>query len=205
ARDALSAAACERIAWAPLGPEAHIRGLLDPDWESSLPKRVRYNLRHDRELVATAGIVSGQSSWSGIEDAASELIAKHNIRKGQPDHPEFVRMRHQQWADCAQAELIVFTARSPAVTGVETAVVWKDELDLREIGLTGDEGADRRAAYLDLVFRQPIAFARTHGLRRIRLGMEVDRVKAGRGAVMQDLYGGVLPASDVRRFADEHA
>jgi hypothetical protein len=98
----------------------------------------------------------------------------------------------------------VFTARSPVVTGVETAVLWNNELDLREIGLAGEEGADRRAAYLDLVFRQPIAFAQSRRLRRIRLGMGAEMVKTGRGAVLQDLHGGVLTASDARRFADEH-
>lgn len=204
ARDVLSAAAGGRIAWASLGPEAQIRDLADPGWESSQPKRVRYNLRHDKDLIAAAAIISGQCSWPEIEDTASDLIATQNIKKGQPDHPEFVRMRHQQWADCPQAELIVFTARSAVVTGVETAVLWNNELDLREIGLAGDEGADRRAAYLDLVFRQPIRFAQARGLRRIRLGMGVEKVKSGRGAVLQDLHGGVLTASDARRIADEH-
>jgi hypothetical protein len=203
ARDALSAA-CGRIEWARLGREAHIRDLADPGWESAQPKRIRYNLRHDRDLIAAAAIISRQYSWPEIEDTACELIAEHNIRKGQPDHLEFVRMRHQQWADCPRAELVVFTARSPAVTGVETAVIWNNELDLREIGLAGDEGADRRAAYLDLVFRQPIHFAQSRGIRQIRLGMEAEMVKTGRGAVLQDLHGGVLTASDARRFADEH-
>ena len=204
ARDALSAAACGRISWVLLGREAHIRDLADPDWESNQPKRVRYNLRHDRDLIASAGITSEHCSWSEIEDTASELIARHNIRKHQPDHPEFVRMRHRLWADCPQAELVVFTARSPVITGVETAVLWNNELDLREIGLAGEEGADRRAAYFDLVFRQPIAFAQSRGLQRIRLGMGAEMVKTGRGAVLQDLHGGVLTASDARRFADEH-
>jgi hypothetical protein len=204
AKDVLSAAACGRIAWASLGREAYLRDLADPGWESSQPKRVRYNLRHDKDLIASAAITSGQCSWPEIEDTASDLIAAHNVMKGQPDHPEFVRMRHQQWADCPQAELVVFTARSAVVTGVETAVLWNNELDLREIGLAGDEGADRRAAYLDLVFRQPIRFAQSRRLRRIRLGMGAEMVKSGRGAVLQDLHGGVLTASAARRIADEH-
>jgi hypothetical protein len=204
ARDALSAAAGGRIAWARLGREANIRDLSDPGWEASLPKRIRYNLRHDRELIEAAAITGGQCSWAEVEDTASELIAKHNIRKGYVDHPEFVRARQRLWATVPQAELLVFTVRSPVVTGVETAVVWNDELDLREIALTGEEGPDRRAAYLDLVFRQPIAFARSRGLRQIRFGMEAEKVKAGRGAILQDLYGGVMTAADARRFADEH-
>lgn len=204
ARDALAAASSGRIAWVRLGRDAHIRDLTDPGWESSLHNRIRYNLRHDRNLITAAGITSGQCTWSEIEDVASELIAKHNIGKGYPDHPEFVRMRNRLWAGCPEAELIVFTARSASVTGVETAVLWKDELDLREIALTGEEGPERRAAYLDLAFRQPIRFAQERGVRWIRLGMEAEMVKTGRGAVLHDLHGGVLTASDARRFADEH-
>ena len=205
ARDALSAAARGRIAWAHLGREAHISGLSDPDWENSLPKKIRYNLRHDRELIASAGITSAERSWTEVGDLASELIAKHGIRKGQTDHPEFVRMRARQWTDCPQAELVVFTARSLTVTGVGVALAWKDELDVRELGMSGEEGPDRRAVYLDLVFRQPLAFARSHGLRLIRLGMTAEMAKAGRGAVLHDLYGGVLTAADARRFADEYS
>jgi hypothetical protein len=204
ARDALSAATSGRIAWAPMGPEAVIHDVSAPGWEASLPKRIRYNLRHDRELIEAAGIIGGQSSWSEVEGTASELIAKHNINKGHVDHPEFVRTRQQMWIDLPQAEHFVFTVRSPVVTGVEIAAVWNDELDLREMGLAGEEGPDRRAAYLDLAFHQPIRYAQSRGLRLIRYGMEAGKVKAGRGAVLQELYGGVLTASDARRIADEH-
>jgi hypothetical protein len=203
-RDTLSAAADGHIAWVTLGPEARMHDVSDPGWEASLPKRVRYNLRHDRELIAAAAIISGQCSWPEIEDTASELIAKHNIGKGYPDHPEFVRARQRQWADVPQAELLVFTVKSTAVTGVETAVLWNDELVVSELGLTGDQGPDRRAAYLDLVFRQTISFAQSRGLRRIRYGMDAEKVKAGRGATLQDLHGGVMTACAARRFADEH-
>lgn len=204
ARDALSAATSGRITWAPLGPEAIMRDLSDPGWEASLPRRVRYNLRHDRELIEAAGIIGGRCSWPEIEDTASELVAKHNVRKGHVDHPEFCRARQRLWVNFPQAELFAFTVRSPAVTGVEIAVVWNDELDLREMGLAGEEGPERRAAYLDLAFHQPIRFAQSHGLRLIRFGMKAAKVKAGRGAVLHDLHGGVMTAADARRFADEH-
>ena len=203
-REALSAAASGRIAWALLGPEATIRGLSDPGWEASLPRRIRYNLRHDRELIEAAGVTGGRCSWFEVEDSASELIAKHNVKHGQVDHPEFVRARQRLRASFPQAEFFVFTVASPAVTGVEIAVVWNDELGLREMGLAGQEGPERRAAYLDLVFHQPIRFAQSRGLRLIRYGMEAAKVKAGRGAILDDLYGGVMTVADARRFADEH-
>lgn len=202
--DALSAAAAGCITWAPLGQEAYIRDLSDPGWEASLPRRIRYNLRHDRELIEAAAIIGGRCSWPEIEDTASELIAKHNAKHGYLDHPEFVRARQWLWTGFPQAEHFVFTVRSPMVTGVEIAVIWNGELDLREMGLSGEEGPERRAAYLDLAFHQPIRFAQSRGLRLIRFGMEAQKVKAGRGAVLQDLYGGVMTATDARRFADEH-
>jgi hypothetical protein len=203
-RDALSAATDGRITWALLGREAQLLDMSEPGWEAGLPQKVRYNLRHDRELIAAAALTSGHCSWPEIEDTASELIAKHNIEKGYPDHPEFVRMRQRRWADCSRVEMFVFTVTSPVVTGVETGIVWNDELSLSEIGMSGDEGDERRAAYLDLAFRQPIAFAQSRGLRRIRYGMEAEKVKVGRGAVLLELHGGVMTASDARRFADEY-
>jgi hypothetical protein len=204
ARNALSEAADGHIAWVVLGREANMLDVAQPGWEASLPRRVRYNLRHDRELIAAAGITSGLCSWSEIADTACELVAKHNIEKGYLDHPEFVRARQRRWTGCPEAEIVVFTATSPLVTGLVAGVRWNDELILTELGLTGDEGAARRAVYLDLAFHEPIAFAQSHGLRRIRYGLEAEKVKAGRGAVLHDVHGGVMTASDARRFANDY-
>lgn len=204
AKTALADAAGGRIAWTLFGREAHLSDVSDPDWESRLDKRVRYNLRRDKSLIAAAGISSGICSWADIEDTASELIANHNLRKGQPDHPEFVRMRNSQWTKCHPVELVVFTAMSSTVRGVVTGLVWNDELYMYEIGLDGEEGPERRAAYLDLCFRQPISFAQSRQLRIIRLGIMGERVKASRGAILQDIYGGVLNFADTTRFATDH-
>jgi hypothetical protein len=202
AKTALTDAADGRIAWCLLGREARIRDVSDPAWESRLSRSVRYNLRHDKILIASAHLSRAECAWSDIEGTASELIANHNIRKGQPDHPEFVRMRNREWEECDAVELIVFTARSNLVSGVLTALVWNEDIELYEIGLDGEEGPDRRAAYLDLVFHQPISFAQSRKLRNIRLGPMAETPKAGRGAAFQDLYGGVLDTADTKRLAE---
>lgn len=193
-----------RIAWRQLTHDAWLTGVSDPDWEDRQDRRVRYNLRHDRQLIAAAGLVTGVGPWAEAGDQVNELIARHNLRKGQPDHPEFVRMRNQQWTACPAISLIAFTLSTPAVQGALTALTWSDELYLYEIGLAGPPGPDRRAAYLELVFQQPIQYARARGLHTIRLGTSTERVKTGRGAVLEALYGGVLTVADTRRLAQDH-
>jgi hypothetical protein len=203
AMTALADASDGRIAWTMFGREGHLRDVSDPGWESRLGSRVRYNLRRDKSLIAAAGVTTTAFPWPAIEDKACELIASHNRRKGHPDHPEFVRMRTHQWASCDSVELVAFIATSRAVTGALTALVWNDELYLYEIGLDGEHGLERRAVYLELVFRQPISFAQSRQLRIIRLGQMAEMVKAGRGAVLEEVYGGVLSFAHTTRFADD--
>src|SRR4051812_42104164 len=52
ARQALAAAAGDRIGWALLGREARLHGVSDPDWLGSLRARVRRNLLQDPLLIA---------------------------------------------------------------------------------------------------------------------------------------------------------
>jgi hypothetical protein len=201
AKQALDRACEGAIGWTVLGREAHLRGVSEPGWEAAQRKPVRYNLRHDRALIAEAGLRVGILSWPQAEKAASLLIAEHNVRKGQPDHPEFVTMRNQQWDACPSVEFTVFAGRAGTAAGFVTGWVWRDELEIYEIGLRGEESPQRFALYLDLVFHQPIRFAQERGLRCIRLGPAAERAKAGRGAQFEDLYGGVLNMDETRRLA----
>jgi hypothetical protein len=148
-------------------------------------------------------VVRSVRSWPEAEEEASKLIAEHNSRKGTPDHPEFVRFRYAEWQQCEGVELVVFAARAHAVSGVLTALVSKDELELCDIGLVGEEGPARLAAYLDLVFHHPVAFARSRGLPNIRVGFGAEVPKKSRGAVFEDLYGGVLDLDHTRKLAGE--
>jgi hypothetical protein len=201
ARDTLTAASAGRIAWRVLAREAHFGNILDPRREDRLSSRVRGVLRHDRRLLAQADLTGQVTSWPDMAAEAADLIAAHNIRKGKPDHPEFVHMRYQQWEQCRSIRLVVFTAAASDVSGLLTALVWRDDLELYEIGLTGSEGPHRLAVYLSLLFHQPFAFARQEKLRNIRAGTAGEIPKSSRGATLRNLYGGVLDAAATARLA----
>lgn len=204
-RTALTEVTEDRIAWALLRTEARLRGVSDADWESSLGSRVRGVLRRDRRLIAAARLDMAVHPWPVIEDEACKLIADHNVRKGEPDHPEFARLRYTEWQQCAGVELIVFRTASADVTGVLTALIWNDELELCEIGLTGCEGPRRLAAYLNLIFHMPAEFACSRGLRDIRAGFAAETAKRARGATFDGLYGGVLDGAHTRRLAGDRS
>ena len=199
-RMALTEATHDAIAWSLLRTEALLRDVSDPGWESSIGSEARGVLRRDRRLIEAAGLSTVVHSLAEIEDEACRLIAEHNVRKGELDHPEFALLRYSEWLECAGAELIVFYATTADVTGVLTAIIWKEELELCEIGLTGRESPQRLAAYLKLVFHMPLEFARARGLRNIRVGFAAETSKRARGAAIEELYGGVLDHAHTRRL-----
>jgi hypothetical protein len=201
ARQAVDRATGGAVAWATLGREGRLEGVDDPGWETSLSRPARYNLRHDRKLIEAAGIRSSIRSWAEVEKPASELIAEHNVRIGAFDHQEFVKLRGQRWDSCPGVEFLVFAGESRNVNGFVTGWVWRDELAVYEIGLGGEDSPERLACYLELVFRQPLLLAQQRGLRMIRLGPTAERIKAGRGAVFHELYGGVLDVVATKHLA----
>lgn len=194
-KDALDAATGGRISWVTLGEEARLRDVLDAEWEQRLGARVRGVWRRDRRLIAASGAVVAWASWPEAEELASDLIAAHNVRKGQFDHREFVRMRYREWGECQSVRLATFTVSLPArpdIRGVLTALVWQRELELYEIGLSGEPGPERLAAYLTLLFHEPLRYARAHRLPTIRLGLGAQAAKGSRGAEFVTLHGGIL-------------
>lgn len=200
-RCALAEATRNGIDWTLLRTEALMRGVCDAGWESSLGSKVRGVLRRDRRLIAAAGLRTGVHAWPDLEDEACGLIACHNTGKGERDHPEFTRLRYAEWLECDDVEVIVFRAAAEELTGVLTALIWNDELELCEIGLTGRRSQRRLAAYLDLVFHMPLQFARAQGLRDVRVGFGAETAKRARGATLRRLYGGVLDHAATRRLA----
>lgn len=200
---ALIAQACDGAAlWTPLGLEGHLRGDVSrPDWADGLGRYHRRNLRKDVELIDEAKVRTEVRSWPEVEDRAAKLIAQHNNDKGRFDHEEFVKLRARRWESCPGVEYLTFVADCGPVTGYVTACVWREELDLHEIGLSGEAGTERKAAYLELLIHAPLRFARERGLRSIRLGAAATAVKKGRGAVFDQLYGGVLDVHATRRLA----
>jgi hypothetical protein len=195
ARRALDAAV-GGINWTILARESHFRDIGGP-----IGSRVRGVLRRDSRLIASAELEVSVASWADAEPVAAPLIAEHNRRMGAPDHPEFVKMRYRQWSECAGVELVVFSVAARSVAGVLTAIVWHDELELYEIGLPECPDTARLAVYLDLIFHQPLDFARRRGLRHMRAGTEAETPKHSRGAVFEDLFGGVLTIDQTNELA----
>lgn len=201
-RLALTEATGGRVAWTPLRRDAQLRRRGDAGWDASLGSRARGTLRRDRTLIEAAALDRSTHRWPEVADETSALIADHNARKGEPDHPEFARLRYAEWEQCEGVDLVVLRAVADGVTGVLTALVWQDELQLCEIGLTPADRPHRLAAYLDLVFHRPLALARDRGLRTIRVGSAAEVPKRSRGAVFEELYGGVLDRPGILELAD---
>ncbi|GIH27850.1 hypothetical protein Aph01nite_61600 [Acrocarpospora phusangensis] len=198
ARRILDAATGGRIRWGVLEHEARFHDVLRTE---GTPARVRGVLRRDRRIIEQAVTTASVVPWQAAAPRAAGLIAEHNLRLGQLDDPEFVRMRYAQWADCAGVRVIVFDARAGSQHGVLTALVWRDSLELHEIGLPPSDDPARLALYLDLIFHRPYAYARENGLNTIRAGTAARTPKASRGATFEPLLGGVLDAGNTEWLA----
>jgi hypothetical protein len=197
-RRILDAATDGRIRWTVLEHEARFDDVQRADGRGA---RVRGVLRRDRRLIEQAGTVASVVPWHDAAGPAAVLIADHNRRMGEPDDPEFVRMRYEQWSACDEVQVVVFDVRAEALHGVLTALVWRDSLELLEIGLPESDDPVRLALYLDLVFHRPFAYARRNRLATIRAGTAARTPKASRGATFEPLHGGVLDTANTSRLA----
>ncbi|MER6543880.1 hypothetical protein [Streptomyces sp. NPDC001250] len=200
ARNALAAATSDRIVWARLGREAHVFGLSDPQWETRLPSKVRNTLRRDQRKIAAVPMTVGAASWDEVHFWAAELISSHMAGKGHQEMPEFVSFRYSD-LECSDVDLMAFTAQSAGLRGVQTILLWQDELEVYEVGLTGDDSDERFALYVNLVFHLPFQYARSRGIDHIRLGSKAETPKAARGAIFEDYYGGILTMEETKRLA----
>ncbi|WP_020122433.1 hypothetical protein [Streptomyces canus] len=206
ARNALDAATDDRITWVELPREAHVFGLADPEWENRLPRRVRRTLRQDRRRIAatpvTDGVAGGGAlSWDEARPWAAELISRQHTAKGDPEPPEFVDFRYSDLQENPDVDVIVFTARSPTLRGVATAVVWADEMEVCEFGLSGENDEEHLAVYISVGFHQPFQYAQARGINHLRYGRTSEAPKAIRGAVFTENSNGVLGIDETKRLA----
>ncbi|MFJ8155126.1 hypothetical protein [Streptomyces sp. NPDC094468] len=201
ARDALALATDDRIAWAELGREAHVFGLSDPQWESRLPSKVRNTLRRDQRKIAAVPMTVGEASWNEVHSWAAELISSHMAGKGNQEITEFVSLRYSDMESNPDVGLMAFTAQSAGLRGVQTILLWQGEMEVYEVGLTGDDSDERFALYVNLLFHLPFRYAQARGIDHIRLGSKSETPKAARGAVFENYYGGVLGLDETKRLA----
>lgn len=159
-------------------PEEVIRGSL-----MDLPQPVRYTIRHGDRKAAELGIVTEVTPWRDYDGSACELIAAHNKRKDQVDHPELVRYRMDRWDECDEVTvLVVHTSGDAAVDGALTLLLFRDEVEVYEVGLPEEDSADRHALYIHLTFSEPRRIAREQKCRVVRAGFGAPRPKRIRGA-----------------------
>jgi hypothetical protein len=154
-------------------------------------RRVRQTLQRDQRMVERHGVESSVRTWSEVRSFAPGLIAHNNRARGMPDAEQLVDFRVRQWEACQGVSVAVLTAKAHGEHGVVVCVIWRDWIDLQEIGITGIPSDVRRTLYAQLLFHLPVLLARrSGGVRHIRAGLRAEQAKAIRGAFFIPLAGG---------------
>jgi hypothetical protein len=176
-----------------LGADARFDGHLAGD---ILPRKVRQTLNRDQRMAERYGVETSARAWSEISSFAAGLIAHNNRAKGMPDAEQLVDFRIRQWEACEGVSVVVFTAKAHGEHGVVVCVIWRDWIDIQEIGITGTPSDVRRVLYAQLLFHLPVRLARrSGGVRHIRAGLRAEQAKAIRGASFIPLSGGMFSFS----------
>jgi hypothetical protein len=172
------------------GRDARLDALFG-DWPHTLRSKARSTLRHDAVEASQLGVTTRIGAWAEVADWAAPLIADHNRLKGFADHPRLVDHRVRQWERCEGMETLAFTAATAETAAVLVAVVWREWMDLQEIGLPPGSGLVRRCLYAQLIAHLPLAAGSERGVRWLRAGAEATMAKAARGATFQHIGSGL--------------
>ena len=161
--------------------------------DETLSRRVRQTLNRDLRMAERYDVESSIQTWSEVRPFAAGLIAHNNQAQGLPDADQLVDFRIRQWEACEGASVVVLTARARDEHGVVVCVVWRDWIDIQEIGITGARSDVRRTLYAHLLFHLPLRLARQEGgVRHMRAGLKAEQAKAIRGASFIPLAGATL-------------
>lgn len=174
------------------GADARLDGLFG-EWGQSLLSKQRATLRHDLADSARLGVQTAVCGWDDVADHAAPLIASHYQAKGTPEHGLLVDRRVREWARCPEFEIMAFTAGAGDVQGVLVALIWRDWMDLLEIGMSHGHSEVRRCVYAQLIAHIPAAVGKARGLRKLRAGPAARMAKAARGAFFYDLESALVP------------
>lgn len=173
------------------GEDARLDGLFG-DWQTTLLSKQRATLRHDDADRARLGIETGVWRWDEVADRAAPLIAGHNLGKGTPEHGMLVDRRIRQWEQNPEFEILVFTADANDVRGVLVALIWREWMELLEIGLSPGHNEIRRCVYALLIAHLPAQEGKARGLTKLRAGPAARAAKAARGAVFCELQSALV-------------
>ncbi|HVB42089.1 MAG TPA: hypothetical protein VNF47_05200 [Streptosporangiaceae bacterium] len=176
-----------------LGADARFDGHLAGE---TFSRKVRQTLHRDERMVERYGVESSVRTWGEVRSFAAGLIADNSRAKGLPDAEQLVDFRVRQWEACEGVSVVVLTAKAHGEHGVGVCVIWRDWIDLQEIGITGTPSDVRRTLYAQLLFHLPVWLARQRGsVRHIRVGLKAEQAKAIRGASFIPLAGGTFSFS----------
>ncbi len=165
-----------------------------------LSKKVRQTLSRDQRMAEKYGVESSVRAWGEVSSFAAGLIARNNRAKGLPDAEQLVDFRVRQWEACDGVSVVVLAAEAQGERGVVVCVIWRDWIDLQEVGLTGTPSDVRQTLYAQLLFHLPVRLARQSGaVRQIRAGLRAEQAKAIRGASFVPLTGGIFNLSSLRK------
>ena len=180
-----------------IGADARFDGHLASE---PLSRRVRQALGADLRMVERYDVESSIQTWSEVRSFAAELIARNNQANGMPDAGQLVDFRIRQWQACEGVSVVVLTARACGERGVVVCVIWRDWIDIQEIGITGTRSEVRRTLYAQLLFHLPVRLARQGDcIKHIRAGLKAEQAKAIRGASFIPLTGATFRFTHGRR------
>ncbi|MDT3400331.1 hypothetical protein RKE29_27600 [Streptomyces sp. B1866] len=188
--DLVNAALPTKLLRAPIGQDARLDRLFG-DWEKSLLSKQRSTLRRDVVDSQRLGVRTAVFSWSEARKQAAPLIVEHHRRKAMVDHPDFVDFRVRQWEAQPGVRILVYKAWSPSVTGFLVAAVWKEWMDLLEIGLSPGGADERRCVYAQLIAHLPASTAKAMNLTKVRAGLSAKQAKSARGAYFSEIESGL--------------
>jgi len=158
-------------------PPEVVRGRL-----ADLPRGVRQSIRAGERKIDQYGIEASVMPWSEYAGSGCALIAAQNKRKGMVDHAALVSYRLDQWDECDEVSVYIAHATMGDEVGAVSLLVYRDEVEVYEVGLPEGDGPSRRTLYSCLTFDEPRRLAQELGLVKVRAGLGAAQPKRIRGA-----------------------
>jgi hypothetical protein len=180
----------QRLAEAMFGPVEWLAWYEDFDYPpevvrgelADLPRGVRQSIRAGERKVAEFGIETAVVPWAEYDGSGCALIAAQNRRKGIADHAALVGYRLDQWSECDDVSVYFVHGTTGDEEGAVSLLVYRDEVEVYEVGLPDGNGPSRRTLYSCLTFDVPRRLARELGLTKVRAGLGAAQPKRIRGA-----------------------
>jgi hypothetical protein len=158
-------------------PVEVVRGAL-----ADLHRDVRQSIRAGERKIAEFGIEASVVPWSDYSGSGCALIAAQNKRKGMVDHAALVGYRLGLWDECDDVSVYMAHATMGEDEGAASFLVYRNEVEVYEVGLPEGDGPARQTLYSCLTFHEPRRLAQELGLLKVRAGLGAAQPKKIHGA-----------------------